>query len=104
MIKRTLVIILLAFFVFSLNTLALGTDSGEINIKEISSSDILGDINLDDELNAQDITIMRKNLLGIETDSHLRQTVLLDVNNDGKFNIIDLVRIKKLLANSGKEQ
>ena len=57
MIKRLLAITLLAFFVFSLNTLALGTDSGEIDIGEIVSSDILGDINLDDELDADDIAI-----------------------------------------------
>lgn len=104
MIKRLLAITLLAFFVFSLNTLALGTDSDEIDIGEIVSSDILGDINLDDELDADDIAIMRKNLLGTETDSLLAQTVLLDLNNDDKFDLIDLVRIKKLLANSGKEQ
>ena len=104
MLKKMLAIAVLAIFAFSLNTNALGTDSGEIDISQISSSDILGDINLDDELNAQDITIMRKNLLGTETDSRLKQTVPLDVTDDDKVDIRDLVRMKKLLANIGKEQ
>ena len=48
----------------------------------------------DDVVNAQDLILMRKSLLGLE---NLDLTVA-DLNGDGEVNILDLIRLKKMFA------
>lgn len=52
-----------------------------------------GDINGDDNVNATDITLLRILLF-----SNYENTTRYDINQDGKVNIIDLVRLKKKLV------
>lgn len=56
-----------------------------------------GDLNGDGELNASDLTSLRKYLIGIE-DGSLDES-LADLNNDGNVDIIDLVVLKKTSLN-----
>ena len=63
------------------------------------------DVNNDDNINAADISSLRKALLySIFDDSEGFSKDAADCNMDGKINIIDLVRIKKYLAGSLNEQ
>ena len=61
----------------------------------IFTLDRKGDINLDGEVNSTDIVILRKHLLGISVDAELEKC---DVNNNGVTDIIDLIRLKKIVA------
>ncbi|MGN0494165.1 MAG: dockerin type I repeat-containing protein [Acutalibacteraceae bacterium] len=53
-----------------------------------------GDINSDGDINATDISSLRKNLIGVTSGL----TENGDVNADGSLDILDLVRMKKWLA------
>ena len=78
-------------------------DTGTINIKDVVSSDVAGDINLDDQLNDTDITILRQYLVDVEIDESCNQTVLLDVNDDDDVNVADLVRERVLMFDLEQE-
>lgn len=52
----------------------------------------MGDINGDDKSNSEDLILLRKHLLGIET------VLVWDINSDGEQNILDLVNLKKKTA------
>lgn len=56
----------------------------------------VGDVNDNDCVNSADLTVMRKHLLGIENSGIVLKYA--DVNNDGSINILDLIRLKKVLA------
>ena len=49
------------------------------------------------ELGAEDLTVLRKNILGVNSFGEL-QKLAADMNNDQEINIIDLIRLKKALA------
>ena len=51
-----------------------------------------GDINGDCVVNAEDLVFIRSLLLSGTNDNSF------DINEDGKFNIKDIVRLKKILA------
>lgn len=53
---------------------------------------LAGDVNADDTLTAEDLTIVRKSLLNGETNTEY------DINGDGKVDIRDLVNLKKKIA------
>ena len=75
----------------------LCNDCGEtINQKTILKL-IYGDADRDGRVNALDLTVIRKMLMGtIGADRYQNQVV--DVNENSKFDIKDLVRLKKLLV------
>lgn len=50
------------------------------------------DVNGDRNLSSDDLVMLRKNLLGVTTLGYA------DINSDGDGNILDLIRLKKLLA------
>ena len=54
-----------------------------------------GDINRDEQINADDLTLTIQILLGIKSGNPQA-----DANDDGLFNIIDLVCIKKVITDS----
>ena len=58
-----------------------------------------GDINGDRKVNSKDTVIMKKGLLGINEVSAEEITVY-DLNTDTKFNILDLIYLKKLISNA----
>ena len=53
---------------------------------------VSGDIDGNGEVNAQDLTLLRKVLLGAGTSDNA------DVNNDGNTDILDLIALKKMLV------
>lgn len=53
-----------------------------------------GDINGDGSVNAQDLALMRKDL--IKANANVDMSVY-DIHNDGVFNILDLIALKKLV-------
>ena len=56
-----------------------------------------GDADLSGEINALDLTHIKRALLTNETDYEINPTC--DTNGDGKINLIDLIRLKRYLAN-----
>ena len=58
---------------------------------------LLGDANNDLRLNANDLTYFRKKLLG-NLEIQLWQTYVFDINGNDAIDIVDLVKLKKYLA------
>ena len=66
----------------------------DISIKNIGLYS-LGDVDFSGDINANDLVSLRKELLGVNDGS----VEFADVNNDGRTDIIDLIRLKKSLVN-----
>lgn len=58
---------------------------------------IAGNVSMSGQLGAEDITVLRKNMLGANSFGEL-QTLAADMNNDTKVDIRDLICLKKALA------
>ena len=58
---------------------------------------IAGNVSMSGKLGAEDITVLRKNMLGANSFGEL-QTIAADMNNDTKLDIRDLICLKKALA------
>ena len=58
---------------------------------------IAGNVSMNGELGAEDLTVLRKNMLGANSFGEL-QTLAADMNNDTKVDIRDLICLKKALA------
>ncbi len=58
---------------------------------------LYGDLNMSGTVDTGDLANLCKHLLGLEPDIHISVT---DVTDDGDINIIDLIRMKKHLADS----
>ena len=58
---------------------------------------IAGNVSMSGQLGAEDITVLRKNMLGANSFGEL-QTLAADMNNDAKVDIRDLICLKKALA------
>lgn len=58
---------------------------------------IAGNVSMSGKLGAEDITVLRKNMLGANSFGEL-QTLAADMNNDTKVDIRDLICLKKALA------
>ena len=57
---------------------------------------LIGDVNLDSEVNIQDIIIIIQSILG-HIELSLQQIDLADINLDGMINILDVVQITNLI-------
>ena len=58
---------------------------------------IAGNVSMSGQLGAEDITVLRKNMLGANSFGEL-QTIAADMNNDTEVDIRDLICLKKALA------
>ena len=58
---------------------------------------IAGNVSMSGELGAEDLTVLRKNILGVNSFDEL-QTLAADMNNDNEIDIRDLISLKKALA------
>ncbi len=58
---------------------------------------IAGNVSMSGQLGAEDITVLRKNMLGANSFGEL-QSLAADMNNDTKVDIRDLICLKKALA------
>lgn len=58
---------------------------------------IAGNVSMSGQLGAEDLTVLRKNILSVNSFDEL-QTLAADMNSDGKVDIIDLISLKKALA------
>lgn len=58
---------------------------------------IAGNVSMSGQLGAEDITVLRKNILSVNSFDEL-QTLAADMNNDTKVDIRDLICLKKALA------
>ena len=74
-------------------TVAVGTENVTQDVKIY----LLGDINTDGARNAADLTNLKKALLGTETVNS-NEKVRYDIKTDDEINIIDLVRLKKIIS------
>lgn len=98
---KKLISIILAITIFSFVVSAEGSsvvidstfDSSESR-SCFSRDRQIGDVNADGEINASDLLLLRKRLLGIKVDG----TYYFDVNVDNKVNILDFVSLSKLIA------
>ena len=98
--KRMFLIFALISALLTINVSAFGEDTAQIDVSEIVSSDLLGDLNLDDSVDTVDITIMKKYFLEVAQDEALTQEVLLDVNGDNTVTLKDIVRLKYAVADA----
>ena len=57
---------------------------------------LLGDVNLDGNVNVQDVVLLQKYLIRMETLT-AEQAKPADVNEDGVVNVIDLLRLKNFV-------
>jgi len=64
-------------------------------INSENTDGITGDLNYDKVVTASDVVIMQKYLLGSETPDNIK-TADIDVNNDEKVNIVDLIILKQM--------
>ncbi len=58
---------------------------------------ISGNVSMNGELGAEDLTVLRKNMLGVNSFDEL-QKLAADMNNDKEIDIRDLISLKKALA------
>ena len=58
---------------------------------------ISGNVSMSGELGEKDLTVLRKNILGVNSFDEL-QKLAADMNNDKKIDIRDLISLKKALA------
>ena len=58
---------------------------------------ISGNVSMSGELGEKDLTVLRKNILGVNSFDEL-QKLAADMNNDNEIDIIDLISLKKALA------
>ena len=58
---------------------------------------IAGNVSMSGELGAEDLTVLRKNMLGVNSFGEL-QKLAADMNDDKEIDIIDLISLKKALA------
>ena len=75
--------------------------SGTVKVEHLSlvtiePETLMGDVNLDGEFNAADVTLLQKWLLAVP-DTELKNWKAADCNADRKLNAIDLTRMKQLL-------
>ncbi len=80
-----------------INTIHSHNLYGNIEIKYGVSVDVIGDLDDSSKLDAKDIVLMRRYLLGVKDDINNFAT---DVNQDSSINLRDLVRIKKEAVNN----
>ncbi len=66
------------------------------NISNIKGYKYFGDFNDDKVLNSSDLSEIRKTLLGVQADEY--DPIVIDMNRDESFNILDLIRLKKTIA------
>ena len=66
-----------------------------LNIAEITARN--GDIDFDGRVNSMDLTILRNQLLNETKNQNIE---LFDINIDRAINALDIVRLKKMIANS----
>lgn len=59
-----------------------------------------GDVNHDGDISAEDLALMRKILLGVETPDYV---IPVDVVVDYRINILDLVGLKKMISNPSND-
>ena len=60
-------------------------------------NELQGDLSGDGTVNAQDLVLLLKILLNMETGLSEEQLEAADINNDGKVNVMDLIHLKQLL-------
>lgn len=66
-----------------------------VNLEDSGTEERLnGDLDLNGRVDAADLAIMRKLLLGVEVETEAN----VDVNDDRSFDIKDLIRLKKIIA------
>lgn len=58
---------------------------------------IAGNVSMSGKLGAEDLTVLRKNMLGVNSFDEL-QKIAADMNNDNEIDIRDLISLKKVLA------
>jgi len=70
-------------------------DVVRLKVNSENTDGITGDLNYDKVVTASDVVIMQKYLLGSETPDNIK-TADIDVNNDEKVNIVDLIILKQM--------
>ena len=63
-----------------------------------------GDINSNGSVNAEDTTILRKILLGVDENTYYFSSMNVSSSDDSEINICDLVALKKLVSKNFPEQ
>ena len=73
-----------------------------LSFSALTDSVEIGDLDADGEINSKDLVVLTAHLLG---DSVLSEDNLMtaDLNNDNEVNILDLIHLKKVLANQTEE-
>ena len=69
----------------------------DITLKAVWAAPEAGDINLDGELDAQDLMVLRKHLAGLPIEGRFSEAGA-DLHPDGVIDLLDLVRLRKILA------
>lgn len=70
------------------------SDNLKKEIRQLENIDILGDINIDGEINTQDLLILKKYLVGCR-NLYGQAKVNADINKDGEVNAKDYSKIKR---------
>lgn len=92
-LEKAILLVFVILIIFAL-PISVGAQEIDVNVPVYTKA---GDMNGDEQLDAIDLILLQKAILGVPLQYNVRSA---DMNKDGKVNIKDLVKLKEELSKS----